>query len=152
MYEVQKIRNKKLIRELISHEEIIEGFTSEDKLSNYIDNLGKHHICYLMLYRNEVAGISIILNLEDGLGEKNTYIVDIGFYKNYRGKVALKLSQMALEKFLKDYKCDKLLAIIKKTNKAAVLNAKWLNFEIVSTNESKYFLRYMNYGRQHRWL
>lgn len=146
MYEVQKIRNKKLIKQLISHEEIIEGFTAPEKLDKYIDNLGKHHICYFMLYKNEVAGIAISLKLEDGLGEKNTYVVDLGFYKDYRGKVALKLSRLALEKFLKGYKCEKLFAIIDKTNKASLFHAKWLNFEIVSTNEFKYFLRYKNHG------
>lgn len=145
-------RNKSVIKEHISHSEIIEGFTAPDRLDDYIGRLSKNHVCYLMKVNGDVAGIAVLLHLEDAFGDKNTYVVDIGFYKKYRGKLALSLAKMALEKFHKNYNCRKLIALIDRKNKAALMNAKWLNFAIISKTNSKYFMRYIKDGTKYGWL
>lgn len=144
MFHVEQIEDKEILHKLISHEDILEGFTEKEKLDDYINGIGEHHICYLLIYKHEVAGVVVCLNLERCMNLKEIYVVDIGFFKEYRGKIALKLSKLALQKFFKDNKCKKLVASIYKSNKKALLNAKWCGFEYLSTHDDKYYLEYKN--------
>lgn len=144
MFHVDLIEDKEILHKLISHKDILEGFTTKDKLDKYIDEIGENHICYLLIYKHEVAGVGVCLNLERCMSLKEIYVVDIGFFKEYRGKIALKLSKLALQKFFKENKCKKLVSSIYKSNKKALLNAKWCGFKHLSTHDDKYYLEYKN--------
>jgi len=144
MFHVESVKDKEILKKLISHEDIIDGFTDANRLDKYISDLGEDHKCYLLIYKHEVAGVGICLNLEKSMNLKEIYVVDIGFFKEYRGKIALKLSKLALKKFFKENKCKKLISLIYEHNKKALLNAKWCGFKHCSTHNNRYYLEYEN--------
>lgn len=150
---VEKTVDKELILSIVSHPEIIDGFCSKDKnAEKYVEGLGEIHTCYVAICNSEIAGIAMFLHANDDTLNTNIVVVDIGFYKKYRGSVAVSLSKMGLNKFINENDCDQLIAPIKEDNKAALINAKWLGFEIFSNNKSINYLRYKKDGRSYRRL
>jgi ribosomal protein S18 acetylase RimI-like enzyme len=139
---VEQTRDKELLKSLIGCSEIINGFTDDVNLENYINNIGDKHLCYLTVCDGEVAGVLVALKMHDFDDMKNCYIADIGFFKKYRGKVAQDLCEMTINKFFNDVKCEHLFASIDKKNRAALFNAKRIGFKIINVTEDKYYLRY----------
>lgn len=148
MLHVEQTTNKELLKYLISDEDIISGFTTKENIDDYIGRIGSDHVCYLLLYKHEVAGVAICLNLCRTMNLKDFFVVDIGFFKEYRGKIALRLSKLALNKFFKENNCKRLISLIYKNNKKALLNAKWCGFKHLSTTKDRYYLEYRKDGRQ----
>ncbi len=140
--EVEQTTDKELLKSLICLSEIIDGFTDESNLDNYISNIGDNHSCYLTTCNSEVAGVLIAVKMHDFSNMKNCYIADIGFFKKYRGKIAQELAEMTLDKFFADVECEHLFASIDKTNRAALFNAKRIGFKIINVTDDKYYLRY----------
>lgn len=147
--EVKEILNKRLVKNIISNDELVNGFCDPNCIDEYIDELNKNNTCYLMKCNGEMAGIAVILHFTGDIIYSDLHLVDIGFYKKFRGAAAVSLSRLALKKFFDENECKQLLAIIEKGNKAALLNAKWLGFELCSENNSSYYLRYRKNGRKH---
>jgi predicted acetyltransferase len=149
---IEVTKDKDLVRSIITNKEIMDGFCSEESIDRYVESLGEEHICYLLKCKEDICGIAVILSVPDDIIEGNVSIADIGFYKRFRGSVAIALARLALEKFFKENQCKQLMAVINKNNKAALLNAKWLGFEISSLGKYKYYLRYKKDGRINRRL
>ena len=82
-------------------------------------------IYYLFRVDLKIAGFCALMLLND---EKN-YVVDIGIYKKFRGKIGFHLGKMALEKFKREINDAKVFATIKDSNRASLFYTKSIGFK-----------------------
>lgn len=146
MFHVEQTYDKELMKHIISDDEIIDGFTDKKHLDNYIDFIGDDHICYLGICNNVIAGIMILFNCKSITDEKNLFVIDIGFLKDYRGKVALSICKLSMNKLFDDVGSYDLVGSIDKSNRKSLVHAKKLGFKISNFDDNKYFMRYSRYG------
>ena len=146
--QAQETKDSELVARLIKEPEIIDGFTNATELQEYFNAfVSERHIYYVMKMNQEIVGVAVIMNMQDGDELPDTYIVDVGFFKKARGKIAKMLCIMALNNFINTHRVKKLYAFVDSKNKAAYLNAFWCGFKKISTVRDRTMLEY-KYGRQ----
>jgi hypothetical protein len=143
-FHVERITDKELIRTLLSDDEIIHGFTAPREIDEYIDELSDDHYCFFLLNDNEVSGLAVLLRVDEHTKVKDSYVIDIGFYEEKRGKVARDLCRLGIQYFIKNYPCSLILGFIEVDNRAALVNAIWCGFKIKNKTNTRYCVEYRN--------
>ncbi len=138
--EVIETRDFKSIKDLIFHEDIAPNIISHnyEDAEKQLDN--KNVIYYLFRIDDIYVGFCALLSMDEGFKTDKCYLVDIGFIKNFRGKLAYNLAKMALIKFMNEVKPNRLFAAIKSNNRQSLFFAMNTGFEILMQDNNYYFL------------
>lgn len=140
---IERTYDLNLVRTLIYSEDLEELSTFNNATKAQVeeglsDERKEYYICYC---DNNIAGIVIFLNFTeyDELAIPNTYFVDIGIFKKFRGKIGWDLARLMLNIFFNNHYVYKLFAVVSANNFGCISFAKKLGFGVIE-RENNYFL------------
>jgi len=141
---VRRTKNYKLLSKIIFNNEIYPGLlciNPEDVSTLFNKDLTIHKfeegapeilnndsmIYYLLEVDQKIAGFCAWMLLSN---QKN-YVVDIGIYKKFRGKIGYHLGEMSLQKFKREVSDDIVYASVKEGNKPSLFYSQSMGFKKV---------------------
>src|SRR6478609_947687 len=141
-YDIYKTTNRNTIKKIIMQDDIAENLLDNCK-KELIDefNVNIHRIMdrnlviYIMRKYGIPVGIAFFTRQKDG-----SVKVDEAFSKNVRGKCAKELANLTLSAYIDEYKPCTLKGDILRKNKRALVFAKWLGFQVESSDEHKFYV------------
>lgn len=141
---VIETRDFETIKTLLSNKHIYPGLVSIKYLA-ILEDAEKHldhksAIYYLLKYGEKDVGFCAILDFFDKFNQPGYYGVDIGILKEFRGKIGYQLARNAYEKFMKDYRPNKLFALVRKDNRPSFFFSKNIGFQIFNEDNDYYYL------------
>lgn len=138
--EIERFTDEKILRDFFKDKEIKDGlFAGIKKIPKEL--IRDDMICYLFKVDGKSAGFAVFESFLKGVVN-----VDAAFIKEFRGKIAIKISKIMLTKFFKEFDCDRISTKIYKKNKQSLIFALWLGFKKVITKSNYYWLE-LPYGR-----
>lgn len=136
---IKRTYDIELLKSLIYHQDIVQTLLDRTVISieEILTDPNKQH--YVYYFNDFPIGIVSFLNFTHLEDSPNTYFVDIGVMKLYRGKIALELTRKMLDMFYLQNDVFRLLCIVKKTHAGCVFFCKKLGFRIIEKDD-EYFL------------